>query len=63
VKLKGFTDTDWVGSPYDRKIKLGVIFSIGSAVVSWYNMKQRSVALSSRKAKYMAASQETCETI
>jgi len=46
VKLKGFTDANWVGSPMDRKSTSGGIFSIGSTVVSWYSRKQRSVALS-----------------
>ena len=39
VKLQGFTDADWVGSPYDRKSTLGGIFSIGLDAVSWYNRK------------------------
>ena len=56
VKLKGFTDADWVGSPSDMKSTSGGIFNIGSTTISWYNRKQRSVAPSSAEAKYMAAS-------
>eukprot|EP00253_Pinus_taeda_P006271 PITA_06271 len=63
VKLCGFTDADWAGSPTDRKSTSGEIFSIGSTTVSWYNRKQRSVALSSAKAEYMAASLAACEAI
>jgi hypothetical protein len=63
VKLHGFTNADWAGSPMDRKSTSGGIFSIGSTIVSWYNRKQRSVALSSAEAEYMAASQATCEAI
>eukprot|EP00253_Pinus_taeda_P021864 PITA_21864 len=63
VKLQGFTDADWSGSPSDRKSISRGIFSIGSAVVSWYNKKQRSVALSLAEAKYMATSQAACEVI
>jgi hypothetical protein len=63
VKLQGFTDADWAGSPSDRKSTSGGIFSVGSTTVSWYNRKQRSVALSSAEAEYMAASQATCEAI
>ena len=63
VKLQGFTDANWVGSPsYHKSISRG-IFSIGSTTVSWYNRKQRSIALSLVEAEYMVASQETCETI
>eukprot|EP00253_Pinus_taeda_P009095 PITA_09095 len=34
MKLQGLTDSDWVGSPFDRKSTSGGIFSIGLAVVS-----------------------------
>eukprot|EP00253_Pinus_taeda_P010635 PITA_10635 len=63
VKLCDFTDADWAGSPTDRKSTSGGIFSIGSTTVSWYSKKQRSVALSSVEAKYMAAIFSTCEAI
>jgi hypothetical protein len=63
VNLHGFMDVDWVGSPTDKKSTSGGIFSIGSTTVSWYNRKQRSVALSSAEAEYMAASQDECEAI
>ena len=63
VKLHGFTDADWEGSPTDRKSTSGGIFGIESTTVSWYRRKQRSVALSSAKAEYMAASQATFEVI
>eukprot|EP00253_Pinus_taeda_P004814 PITA_04814 len=56
VKLQGFTDADWARSPSDWKSTSGGIFNFGSAAVSWYSRKQRSVALSSADAEYMAAS-------
>eukprot|EP00253_Pinus_taeda_P030019 PITA_30019 len=51
------------GSPSDRKSTFGGIFNLSLATVSWYNKKQRSVALSSANAEYMAASQAACEAI
>ena len=63
VKLCGFTDADWAGSPTDRKSTSGGIFSIGLTMVSWYNRKQRSMALSLEEVEYMAASLATCEAI
>eukprot|EP00253_Pinus_taeda_P020907 PITA_20907 len=54
---------DWAGSPADRKSTSGGIFSIGSTAVSWYSRKERSVALSSAEAEYMAASLAACEAI
>eukprot|EP00253_Pinus_taeda_P024706 PITA_24706 len=50
VKLCGFTDADWAGSPTDIKSTSGGVFSIGSTTVSWYSRKQRFVALSSAEA-------------
>ena len=61
--MHGFTDADWVGSPTYKKSTSGGIFSIGSTIVSWYTKKQRSVALSSAEAEYMATSQAACEAI
>eukprot|EP00253_Pinus_taeda_P026628 PITA_26628 len=63
VNLQGFIDADWAGSPSDRKSTSGGIFNLGSVAVSWYNRTQRSVALSSPEAEYMAASQVACEAI
>jgi hypothetical protein len=56
-------DAYWVGNPTDRKSTSGGIFSIGSIGVSCYNRKQRFVALSSTKEKYMVAIQDACEAI
>jgi len=63
VKLQGFTDADWVGSPSDRKSTSRGIFITKLAAVSWYNKKQRLVALSSVEEEYMAACQAKCEAI
>ncbi len=63
VKIGGFIDADWERSPSDQKSTSGGIFSVGSIVFSWYNRKQRSVALSSAEAKYMTAIQATYEAI
>ena len=54
IELTGHTDFDWARSVMDRKSTLGCCFILGSAVVSWFSRKQKSVALSSTKAKYMA---------
>ena len=50
-----------VGCVEDRKSTSGCCFNIGSRVVSWFSKKQKSVALSSAKAEYMAASMASCE--
>eukprot|EP00253_Pinus_taeda_P020266 PITA_20266 len=53
----------WERIPLDQKSTSGGIFNLGSAAVSWYNRKQRSVALNSTEAEYMDASQATYEAI
>ena len=47
----------------DRKSTSIFCFCLGSAAVSWFSRKQKSVALSSAEAEYMAASQATCEAL
>jgi len=39
VKLQGFTDADWEGSPSDRNNTSGGIYNLGSTAVSWYSKK------------------------
>eukprot|EP00253_Pinus_taeda_P013042 PITA_13042 len=63
VELQGFTNADWAGSPLDWKSTSGGIFNLGSAAISWYNRKQRPVALGSAESEYIAASQAACEAI
>ena len=63
VSLIGLTNSNWAGSASDRKRTFGCCFSLGSETVSWFNRKQKSVALSSVEAKYMATSQASCEAL
>jgi hypothetical protein len=43
--LSGYTNSNWVGSVFDRKSTSGCCFSLGSAMISWQSRKQYSVAL------------------
>ena len=61
VQLEGFTYVEWEGCVEDRKSNSCCCFSIGSGVVSWFSRKQKSVALNSAEAEYMAASMAACE--
>ena len=61
VRLAGFIDADWEGCVEDRKSTSGCCFSIGLGVVSWFSRKQKSVALSSTVAEYMAANMASCK--
>ena len=61
LQLAGFTDANWAGCVEDQKSASCCCFSIGSGVVSWFSKKQKSVALSSAEAEYMAASMAAYE--
>jgi hypothetical protein len=63
VSLIGYTDSDWAGCATDRKNTSGCCFGLGPRLVSWFNRKHKSVALSSAEAQYMAASKANCEAI
>ena len=63
IKLIGYTDVDWAGSTMNKRSTSRCCFSLGSGVVSWFSRKQKSVALSSAEAEYIAASMVTCEAI
>jgi hypothetical protein len=63
VSLVGYTDSDWAGCATDRNSTSWCCFGLGSGLVSLFNQKQKSVALSSSKAEYMAANQASCEAI
>jgi hypothetical protein len=63
VKLVGYLDVDWVGNSVDRKSTSGCCFNLGSGAISWFSRKQKSVALSSAEAEYIAANLASCEAI
>eukprot|EP00253_Pinus_taeda_P004262 PITA_04262 len=63
VRLLGYTDVDWAGSVVDRKSTFGCYVSLGSALISWMSMKQKSVALSITEAEYIVASMASFEAV
>eukprot|EP00253_Pinus_taeda_P031943 PITA_31943 len=52
-----------VCSVVDRKSTSECCFSLGSTSISWMSRKQKSVALSTAEAKYIAASMASCEAV
>lgn len=59
----GYTDADWGGDIIARKSTSGYIFSINNNIISWLSMQQKTVALSSCEAEYMALREAIKESI
>ncbi|CAH2103986.1 unnamed protein product [Euphydryas editha] len=60
VNLHGFVDADWASCALDRRSYTGFCFLMSNSVVSYESKKQKTVALSSTEAEYMALS-ESCK--
>eukprot|EP00253_Pinus_taeda_P032900 PITA_32900 len=61
--LVGFTDSDWVGDPNDRKSTVGYVFTLGSRPITWACKKQSVISLSSTKAQYHGVIEATKEAM
>ena len=54
--LIAFTDSDWASDKISRRSQTGFFFMIAGAAFAWQSRAQKTVALSSTEAKYMALS-------
>jgi hypothetical protein len=61
--VTGYSDSDHAGDQDDRKSTTGVVFFLGSGVITWSSQKQKIVALSSCEAEYIAASTAACQAV
>ena len=57
--LQGFSDKDGAGDKMSQRSTSGYAFMMSGGYVSWKSKKQRTVALSSTEAEYMALSEAT----
>ena len=55
----GYTDSDWAANPDDQKSITGYVLFLTNSPVSWLTRWQKTVALSSTEAEYMAMSDTT----
>ena len=63
LTLVSYSDSDWDGSVDDRKSTSGCCFSLGPAMVSWFNTKQSAVSLSTAEAEYIATCMAAREAV
>ncbi|GJY93458.1 hypothetical protein Tco_0509240 [Tanacetum coccineum] len=61
--LLGFCDSDWAKSIEDRRNTSSYCFLLGTTVVSWKSRKETTVALSLTEAKYVAATESSCQGV
>lgn len=61
--LKGFADADWGGCINDRRSFTGYVFHFCGCPISWESRKQRTVALSTTEAEYVAITDAAKEAI
>jgi len=59
----GMSDTDWASDESNRRSASGYAFFLYSSLVSWSSVKQRTTALSSTEAEYMAMSHAMKEAL
>ena len=63
LNLLGYTDSDFQGDKDSRKSTSGSMFTLGSSTVVWRSIKQSSIADSTMKAEYIAASEAAKEGV
>lgn len=61
--VKGLVETHWGGCIEDRRSYAAYAFVLSGAPISWNTRKQRTIALSSTKAKCMALSEAVKEAV
>lgn len=52
-KLIGYSDSNWGGSKEDKKITLGYVFTLGSAMFCWQSSKKQKVIQSTDEVEYI----------
>lgn len=63
LKITGYTDSDLAGDLDDRRSTGGMVFYINQSLVAWSSQKQKTVALSSCEAEFMAATTAACQAL
>lgn len=59
----GYADADWGADIDQRRFFTGYVFKLANAPISWMSRKQKSVAMSSTEAEYVALSEAAKEAV
>ena len=57
TKIQGYTDSDYVGNPDNRKSTSAYIFTYGTGAISWRSRLHECTTLSTTEAEYIATSE------
>lgn len=60
-ELTGFSDSDWASDIDTRRSCTGYVFTLAGGAISWGSSRQKTIALSSTEAEYMALCEATKE--
>ncbi|KAG6517847.1 hypothetical protein ZIOFF_021246 [Zingiber officinale] len=63
IGIFGYSDSDLAGDLDGRKSTSGMTFYFNESLVSWNSQKQKTVALSSCEAEFMAATSAACHAL
>ncbi|KAG6483537.1 hypothetical protein ZIOFF_060185 [Zingiber officinale] len=63
ISIFGYSDSDLAGDLDGRKSTSGMTFYFNESLVSWNSQKQKTVALSSCEAEFMAATTAACHAL
>eukprot|EP00253_Pinus_taeda_P010793 PITA_10793 len=63
LDIRGFVDADWARDLDQRRSTSGYVLNLFGGAVSWMSKRQPVVALSTREAKYMAATHASKEAV
>ena len=62
-RITGYTDSDLASDLDDRKSTNGMAFYVNECLVTWNSQKQKTMALSSCEAEFMAATAAACQAL
>jgi hypothetical protein len=61
LRVEALTDSDWTGSPSDRKSTTGYCTFLGGNLITWKSKKLTIVSKSSAEAEYKTIAHTSCE--